>query len=65
MLGAQWRPAGAKIAPKIAQVVPKMLQKLSRAILGRISSYELAPKVAFRALLGTILVDLGCFLHEF
>ena len=63
ILGPPWRLAGSQMAPKIAQVVPKMLQKLSRAVLGRISSYELAPKVAFGALLGTMLVDLGCFCY--
>ena len=30
ILGAPWRPAGPKMAPKIARVGPKRLQKLSR-----------------------------------
>ena len=65
ILGAPWRPAGPKMAPKIAQVAP-IIWILWKALAPFLAtSNQLAPKVAFGALLGTILVDSGWILHEF
>ena len=57
ILRAPWRPAGPKMAPKIAQVAPKVCKKVSgwKTFWG--SSNQFAPKVAFGAFLGTISSD--------
>ena len=53
ILGAPWRPAGPKMAPKIAQVAPKYLKKIHGAKI--LSSWNrLDPRIAFGTFLGTI-----------
>ena len=65
ILGAPWRPAGAQMAPKIAQVAPQWHPFLKRAAAFLETWNRLASKVAFGAFLGTILVDFGLILHGF
>ena len=58
ILGAPWRPAGPKMAPKIAQVAPKARNGPLYAPPPGGSWKRLASKIAFGTLLGTILSDL-------
>ena len=59
ILGAPWRPAGHQLTPEIAQVAPKWHPFLKDGASFLETWNKLAAKVAFGALLGTILVDLG------
>ena len=54
ILGAPWRPAGPKIAPKIAQVAPKCFKNLVGGPPWDRSKNRPASKIAFGTLLGTI-----------
>ena len=61
ILGPLGARLGPKMAPKIVQVAPKCRTKLNNANL----FCRLVSKIAFGALLGTILIDLGWFFDEF
>ena len=65
ILGAPWRPAGAKMAPKIAEVAQQLHPFLKPVAVFLETWNRLASKVAFGVLLGTILVDFGLILHGF
>ena len=65
ILGSPWRPAGAKMAPKIAQVAQKLHPFLKPVATFLETWNRLASKVAFGAFPGTILVDFGLILHGF
>ena len=57
--GPRWRPAGRKMAAKIAQVSPKGSKKASGALTFYDPGKRLASNITFGAFLGTILVDFG------
>ena len=59
ILRGPWRAVVPKIAPQIGQVAPKWLSKSSLGTVWVWSGDPSSPKVAFGALLGTILVDFG------
>ena len=65
ILGAPWRPAGPKMAPKIAQVAQKLHPFLKPVAAFLETWNRLASKVAFGTFLGTILVDFGWFWEGF
>ena len=59
ILGAPWRPTGPQMAPKIAQVVPIMLQKIDTGPPWDRFWNQIVSKIVFGMLLRIILVDLG------
>ena len=65
ILGPPWRPAGHKMTPKVAQAALKWHPFLKDGGAFFVTRNRLAPKVAFGALLGIILLDFGSMLHEF
>ena len=58
-VGTPWRPVVPKMAPRIVQMVPKGDPKGCGLVTFWVSQNRLASKIAFGALLGTILVDFG------
>ena len=64
-LAPSWVPNGAQNHPSVAKKPPKK-HKMEKDLAPFLAtSSRLAPKVAFGAFLGTILVDSGWILHDF
>ena len=62
--GIPWRPVVPKMAPKIAQMVPKRACRATGVDSFSGSQNRLASKIAFGALLGTIWLILGPPWHQ-
>ena len=65
ILGAPWRPAGPKMAPKIDQMEPKCRKKIPHGAQILSSWNRPSSKIVFGVLFGTILVDLGSIFRPF